>query len=66
MTFKEEKDKKTKIRHRVAIICSCRISVRRVLLFQRKYMGMMYVKMKDNEFEKLIREFRNASKRPTY
>lgn len=29
-------------------------------------MGMMYVKMKDNEFEKLIREFRNASKRPTY
>ena len=66
MTFKEEKDKKTKIRHRVAIICSCRISVRRVLLFQREYMGMMYVKMKDNEFEKLIREFRNACKRPTY
>lgn len=66
MTFKEEKDKKTKIRHRVAIICSCRISVRRVLLFQREYIGMMYVKMKDNEFEKLIREFRNAWKRPTY
>ena len=66
MTFKEEKDKKTKIRHRVAIICSCRISVRRVLLFQREYMGMMYVKMKDNEFEKLIWEFRNAYKRPTY
>lgn len=66
MTFKEEKDKKTKIRHRVAIICSCRISVRRVLLFQREYIGMMYVKMKDNEFEKLIREFRNACKRPTY
>lgn len=66
MTFKEEKDKKTKIRHRVAIICSCRISVHRVLLFQREYMGMMYVKMKDNEFEKLIREFRNACKRPTY
>lgn len=66
MNFKEEKDKKTKIRHRVAIICSCRISVRRVLLFQREYMGRMYVKMKDNEFEKLIREFRNACKRPTY
>ena len=66
MTFKEEKDKKTKIRHRVAVICSCRISVRRVLLFQREYMGRMYVKMKDNEFEKLIREFRNACKRPKY
>lgn len=66
MTFKEEKDKKTKIRHRLAVICSCRISARRVLLFQREYMGRMYVKMKDNEFEKLIREFRNACKRPTY
>ncbi len=66
MNFKEEKDKKTKIRHRVAIICSCRISVRSVLLFQREYMRRMYVKMKDNEFEKLIREFRNACKRPTY
>lgn len=66
MTFNEEKDKKIKIGHRVAIICSCRISVHRVLLFQREYMGMMYVKMKDNEFEKLIREFRNACKRPTY
>ena len=66
MTFKEEKDKKTKIRHRVAVICSCRISVRRVLLFQREYMGRMYVKMKDNEFEKLIREFRHACKRQTY
>ena len=53
MTFKEEKDKKTKIRHRVAVICSCRISVRRVLLFQREYMGRMYVKMKDNKYKRM-------------
>lgn len=65
MTFKEEKDKKTKIRHRVAVLCSCRISVRRVLLFQREYMGRMYVRMKDDEFKKLIQEFRKACKRPT-
>lgn len=65
MTFKEEKDKKTKIRHRVAVLCSCRISVRRVLLFQREYMGRMYVSMKDDEFKKLIQEFRKACKRPT-
>ena len=65
MTFKEEKDKKTKIRHRVAVLCSCRISVRRVLLFQREYMGRMYVRMKDDEFKKLIQEFKKASKRPT-
>ena len=65
MTFKEEKDKKTKNRHRVAVLCSCRISVRRVLLFQREYMGRMYVSMKDDEFKKLIQEFRKACKRPT-
>ena len=63
MTFKEEKDKKTKIRHRVAIICSCRISVRRVLLFQREYYGKMYVTMKDEEFEQLMKDFRNTCKK---
>lgn len=65
MTFKEEKDKETKIRHRIAVLCTCRISVRRVLLFQREYMGRMYVRMKDEEFENLIQEFRKACKRPT-
>lgn len=65
MTFKEEKDKETKIRHRIAVLCTCRISVRRVLLFQREYMGRMYVRMKDEEFKNLIQEFRKACKRPT-
>ena len=64
MTFKEEKDKKTVIRHRIAVLCTCKISVRRVLLFQREYMGRMYVRMKDDEFNKLIQEFRKACKRP--
>lgn len=65
MTFKEEKGKETKIRHRIAVLCTCRISVRRVLLFQREYMGRMYVRMKDEEFKNLIQEFRQACKRPT-
>lgn len=64
MTFKEEKDKKTVIRHRIAVLCTCKISVRRVLLFQREYIGRMYVRMKDDEFNKLIQEFRKACKRP--
>ena len=50
---------------RIAVLCSCRMSVRRVLLFQREYMGKMYVKMKDDDFKRLIQEFRNACKRPT-
>lgn len=65
MTFREEKDKKTKIRHRIAVLCTCGISVRRVLLFQREYMGRMYVRMKDEEFKNLIQEFTKACKRPT-
>ena len=65
MTFKEEKDKETKIRHRIAVLCTCRISVRRVLLFQREYIGRMYVRMKDEEFKNIIQEFRKACKRPT-
>ena len=65
MTFKEEKDKKTKIRHRVAIICSCRIYVRRVLLFQREYMIQMYALMKEDEFNQLMQKFRSACKRMT-
>ena len=38
---------------------------RRVLLFQREYMGRMYVRMKDEEFKNLIQEFRKACKRST-
>lgn len=63
MTFKEEKDKRTKIKHRIDVLCACRFSVRRVLLFQRKYMSRMYIRMKDNEFKQLIREFKNECKR---
>lgn len=63
MTFKEEKDKKIRIRHRIAVFCACRFSVRRVLLFQREYMRQMYVRMKDDEFKELMMEFKEACKK---
>lgn len=62
MTFKEEKDKKIRIDHRIAVIGACKFSVRRVLLFQRKYMQRMYIRMKDNEFEQLMMEFNDVCK----
>ena len=62
MSYKEENNKKIRIKHRIAVLWSCRISVRRVLLFQREYMFKMYVKMQDTEFKKLIQEFRRACK----
>ena len=63
MTFKEEKNKKVKRRHRIFIIRACKLSVHRVLLFQREYYGKMYVTMKDEEFEQLMKNFRDACKK---
>ena len=63
MTFKEEKNKKVKRRHRIFIIRACKFSVHRVLLFQREYYGKMYVTMKDEEFEQLMKDFRDACKK---
>ena len=63
MAFKEEKNKKVKRRRRISIIRACKLSVRRVLLFQREYYGKMYVTMKDEEFEQLMKDFRNTCKK---
>lgn len=66
MTFKEEKDKNTKIRHRIAVLCTCGGSVRRILAFQKAYVGKMYVGMKEAEFDNLIFEFSKAYKDKTH
>ena len=66
MTFKEEKDKNTKIRHRIAVLCTCGGSVRRILAFQKAYVGKMYVGMKEAEFDNLIFEFSKACKDKTH
>lgn len=63
MAFKEEKNKKVKRRRRISIIRACKLSVHRVLLFQREYYGKMYVTMKDEEFEQLMKDFRNTCKK---
>lgn len=58
MSFKEEKDKKIQRRHRWGVLKTCKLSVHKVLLFQKKYWCKMYSKMPEAEFEKLIEEFR--------
>ncbi len=63
MTFKEETDRKPQIRHRIAVFGVCGFSVRRVLLFQKKYMVRMCVRMKEDEFKQLIIEFKRACKK---
>ena len=63
MTFKEEKDKSVRLHHRIATFRACGLSVYRVLLFQREYMKKMYIKMKKDEFNQMMQEFRIACKR---
>lgn len=41
------------------VIKVCKLSVHKVLLFQKKYWCKMYSRMSVAEFEKLIKEFRN-------
>lgn len=62
MSFKEEKDKKIQRKHRWRVIKACKLSVHKVLLFQRKYWCKMYSRMSELEFEKLIVEFKNECK----
>ena len=65
MTFKEEKDKRIRLHHRIAVFRECNFSVRKILLFQREYMIQMYALMKEDEFNQLMQKFRSACKRMT-
>lgn len=60
MAFKEEKDKKIRLHHRIAVLRVCNFSVHKILLFQRKYLIQMYTSMKEDEFNQLIQKFRSA------
>ena len=63
--FKEEKDKRIRLHHRIAILRVCNFSVRKILLFQTEYMIQMYALMKEDEFNQLMQKFRSACKRMT-
>lgn len=62
MGFKEPKDKKLKIKHRVAVIKLCKLSYKKICRFLNTYLPRMYIKMSDYEFEALIDEFRDTVK----
>ena len=60
MTFKEENDKKIRNSRRLIIFRVCKFSIRRVLLFQKRYLRKLYIGMKDDEFQKLMIDFTSA------
>lgn len=63
MSFKEPDDKKIQMSHRWRIVRICKLSVYRVLLFQRKFWCKMYCRMSENEFLDLLEEFKSECKK---
>lgn len=59
MKFKEPKTKKIIRQHRLAVIKNCRLSIKRIIKFERTYMPKMYVNMNQEEFEKILYDFKN-------
>lgn len=63
ISFKEAKDKKNQKNHRWRIIQICKLSVYRVLLFQRKFLPKMYSCMSEDEFLDMLDEFKRECKK---
>ncbi|MCM1236612.1 MAG: hypothetical protein NC489_41575 [Ruminococcus flavefaciens] len=63
MSFKESEDKKIQRSHRWQIVRISKLSVYRVLLFQRKFCCRMYSRMSGNEFLDLLEEFKRECKK---
>ncbi len=59
MKFKEPNIKKIIRRHRLAVIKKCLLSIKRINKFERVYMPKMYVNMSQEEFEKILCDFKN-------
>lgn len=63
ISFKEAKDKKNQKNHRWRIIQICKLSVYRVLLFQREFLPKMYSCMSEDEFLDMLDEFKRECKK---
>ena len=61
MNFKEPKDKKVKIAHRIKLICLCKLSYTKVCKFLYEYLPKMYVGMSNLEFDSMIDNFRGTT-----
>lgn len=58
MSFKEPKDTKLNRYHRKVVFISCGLSYKKIAIFQKEYLKNMYISMKQNEFDDLLKRFR--------
>lgn len=66
MKYKERKKLKFKTKYRVAVICACGLSVRKVILFQKEYVYKLYVSMDESELKQVIKDFKSEYKKKEY
>lgn len=59
MSFKEGEDKRINKRRRFDVLKICNISVRKVIIFTYEFLPRMYKKITDEEFDNLLKEFKN-------
>ncbi len=59
MSFKEPEDRKIKKKHRFKIIKVCGLSYKKIRRFHHEYVKRLYIKMSENDFNKLINEFKS-------
>lgn len=59
MSFKEGEDKRINNRRRFDVLKICNISVRKVIIFTYEFLPRMYKKITDEEFDNLLKEFKN-------
>lgn len=58
MSFKEPNNRKARRCHRWEVIKACKLSYRKIDIFNQKYMVKMFVSMSDDSFHSLISDFR--------
>ncbi len=60
MSFNEPSDKKIIRKHRLKVISACKLSYKNIYKFEKEYIKHIYVNMKQNEFNELIKDFKSV------
>lgn len=61
MKFRDNQDKKIQRKHRWRVIRTCKLSLRKILLFRKEYVNRMYGLMSEETFDNIMREFKEES-----
>jgi hypothetical protein len=62
MSFREPKDKKVKLKHRLMVIKKCGLSYKKICMFEKEFANHMFVGMSTKEFHDLINKLQVAGK----